>query len=288
MMRNPLKYLRNLNILSRRSPPWIVHISMPLRREFNRAMFVQEYFAYQDLKDPKDFKELHAKFDETYVAARQVYLDFTDKGLSMHEFVKKHLAEFEDDGFISKLANAALTSLEYAECMSARLQHSSKSMYDEVLSQEDLGYLLTRVRGQLLALTDERIGSILADYCIETTLLAERVETCFQEILHRAPEPEESTHWVLEFRRMSESALGLGDDKRSERVLARSLISSLEFHDVVKTMLGTCWSQRGKTVDMGARRRFSALQAVLKRIDDACDTMELVETYIQKAINEIL
>ena len=248
-------------------------------KEFERPMFVQEYFAYklQYSSGWTDLPDLHAKFTDTYIAARQAYLNYIDKGLGMHEFVCAHLGEFEDAEFMARLTADMIASEDYTRCMQHRLSTLYKSMYDEALHEDDLGYLLTRVRDRSLPLGHDGLSTEVYDYRTMSISMGDRVEACFCKVLRRAAEPDELAANVRTFRRMIEKEKT--DLTECDVSLRKNLIASLEFHDVLKDMIRVALSPR----EASTSQLYAALTEVLRRID-LDDDLDDVVVHVKKVI----
>ena len=248
--------------------------------EFQRPMFVQEYFFYTpDVL--ASLPVLHSKFTDNYIAARQAYLNFMDTGLSMHDFVKWHLHEFQGCEFVDALVASMIASVTYETSMRKKLDAMYLSMYDEVLAEEDFGYILKRLRAKNMPLAHEGLSMEIGDYRAETMLLAENVDACFRKVLRRAAEPAESSANILIFRRCAHDS----NANANELTLRRKLIATLEFHDVVKEIIRDALIRaEGGPREASVSQRYTILREVLGRIVDTDDFNDVV-AHITNVVN---
>lgn len=255
-------------------------------KEFERPMFVQEYFAYKKMYPTVDelaaiLPEKHARFTDIYIAARQSYLNFLNKGLGMHDFVCRHLMEFEDDGFMTRLADTMIASEDYTECMKEKLAIMYWRMYHEELHQDDFEHLIKRLRAKSMPLAHDGLSKEVSDFRSESIALGERVDACFHSVLRRAAEQNELAEQVRVFRSMIE-------DGRTEcdASLRRRLITSLEFHDVVKEMIrDALYCAEGGRQDASISQKYAALTAVLSKIKETDDLPDVVNHVVMVVEN---
>ena len=246
--------------------------------EFDRPMFVQEYFAYKErLFTTVNLSDLHTKFNETYIAARTCYLNYMEKGLGMHDFVRAHLSEFEDSTFVETLTANMVASDGYTNCMRTKLSNMYRIMYDEELHDDDFGYLIKRLKDTRVPLWHESLSMVVSDFRCESVSMGERVDACFRKVLRRGAEPDELSRNVRAFRR--------GDDfLESELNLRRQLIATLEFHDVAKDLIRDAMLRaEGGPREASTGQKYAALMDVLNRIqpiDDFTDVLSHVNAVV--------
>jgi hypothetical protein len=259
--------------------------------EFQRAMFVPEYFAYKRQYRTCDelrtaLPELHTRFNDVYLLARVAYLNYLNRGLPMHDFVKVHQDEFQREGFLEDLYRTMLSSDEYASAMCAKLRSLHVSMYDSEPHPGDVQYMLKRVRNKSMALVHEGLSAEVSDYRMETLRMGDLVDECYRKVLHRGAEEHELSLHIQAFRRELESS----DHEHSAEVmeacssvLRRSLIGCLEFHDVLKDIIRDELAAASRV--MTTSQRYAALTAVLSRIR-ALDDYADVAVHVQDVITE--
>jgi hypothetical protein len=226
---------------------------------FGRPMYVEEYFHYKrhyrQLSDLKPvLQDLLASFMDVYVQTRQYYLAYLAyaNGLTMHEFVKRHLHEFVAPEFLKRLADSMISSDTYASCMRDRVTSSYNKMYDLTMHPEDATVLVGRLQSARVCLDDDGLNMHVAAFYAETVEIGDRVSAIYNRVLRRPCEPQERDARVRDFRicsggRDHHHHGGGGDDNKNyfatlptfEDKLVQELMSTLEFHDVLKEAIQT-------------------------------------------------
>ena len=269
-----------------------VEYAAAFEAEYDRPMFLQEYFHFKRLYATRQDLEphlpsLHAAFDEVYVATRQTYLCFLGRGLSMHEFVKRHMADFEAPGFLAELTERMITTDEYTSCMSDKVRSVYRALYDEEedMRDEDAGFLVRRLRARKVPVNDEGLSMDVANFYNESVQIGERVQQCYASILRRPAERAEKSEHVREYRRMYDADLSERSGAEFEEVLGHKLIATLEFHDVLKSIIHASLS--GGADDSSPQVRKPVVYSVLARVLTRMTPRETLAS-VQDHVNAVI
>lgn len=246
---------------------------------FGRAMFVEEYFDFKQrfktLDDLQDqLPQLKSRFTEIYIYTRQLYISFTDHGLSQHEFIKKHLGEYASDTFLDMLRDTMIQSPEYVHRMRLRVCQKYREMYDEELHTEDAEILVARLQSKKIPLNYENMGTLVNEYYLESQQIGKFVDVCFQRVLQRPSDMDERTHYIRNFRQSSSHDLICSDEEDNlvrcfQQSICRELSESLEFQDVLKTLLT-------KQHCLYGRPLYATLKRILLRIEEGAEYDDII------------
>ena len=236
-------------------------------RVFNRQMYVQEYFKYvsneSSLKDDQ-LVSLFTSTQETYFKVREIYEAFMCKEISEYEFIKQFLYDYESPDFFVHLVDKIIESDGYATSMKLTLFKLYSEMYDEHLETTDIDYIFNRIKSKKLPVVSEELREELTELKKETDSIISNLFEKFTQVLERQPDIYEVDE-MLQFYR---SNLVMGVDKLN-LYLEKRLVSSMEFHDIIKHKIKTSFKK-----DPLPSQMFSLLKKVLEQITNDTDLTE--------------
>lgn len=203
---------------------------------FERPVFLQEYLWFgkelASLDDPGAWIRAHkSTIDDLRLSANDVLMRYAAQApMTEYEFVKRHLADCAEPDFVGRLLGRLLGSPEYREAMNAALERAYRVTYDVSLDAGAVGYLFAQALERRLSLSDPGLQELVVAFKNETDEYVERIYRAYLDIYQREPDDGEIAHFVAMYREAPDRA-------DVDRVIARSLISALEFHDIVKKKL---------------------------------------------------
>ena len=270
---------------------------------FGRKMFVEEYVHYTESSEDvlgmtqTQLREFQASFQHAYDAVREVYLAFADeRDFSQYTFVRRHLAEYQEPGFIDALPDRLMALDAYGSMMRARLSSLYSETYDDALDASSLEYLLARVQGLRLGLNDAGLIKCIREFKDETDAVVENVYYVYMAAYARSPEEPELRGHVAEYRaritkdQRAESLAQAAESLVKDAIEAVNaevtirLISALEFHDVIKGKLRARFGARFGSRTPSPTTLYQGLEAVIAVLP-SCHTLQHVDDAVERFID---
>jgi len=223
-------------------------------RAYGRDALVHEYILLRNLEDsdPETLYPLHVAAFERFEDMHRCYLN---EHLCEADFVKRFVpAALLDDTLVDAERDLILMSAEYKDNMCTRLDAIHRTLYGEPLLEAD-ALFERRVRDARLTLQSSQLNDLVVEFAREGELLASQIANIYVDCLKREPDAWEVSSRLPEFRTDADTAT---------RALKNSLVSSLEFQDVLKDEI------RRQAPQLTNARLFRvlevALQADLRRV----------------------
>lgn len=234
---------------------------MDFEEVFQRPIFVQEYFKYNNILSI-NFQQLFKEHNENYNRLREIFESYTGKTISEYFYVHKFLDFVDDPQFFEKIVNDIVGSNEYKNSMQRILVEQYKSMYDIDLDEQDINYIFDIVKRQKLDIKNEKIAIILSDLKEETDSIVSNIFKEFTRVLERPPDVYDIEQYTNYYR----SKLDEGY-KNINKNLENILMHTLEFHDIIKKKIKELYvSKYGNEIKPSIL--FDCLNRVLTKNDE--------------------
>jgi hypothetical protein len=253
---------------------------------YGRKMFVEEFVWYGaegSVSDESELGRRRAAFMDAFQEARELYVAYIDADdFDEYEFVRLHLSEFEQPGFLAGLPGRLIATPQYSERMRAKLISLYSSFYDELLDEASNEYLFERVRRLRTGIHDEELPTHVRAFKDETDTFTDNIFFVYTTAFMRSPEDDELRGLVHEYRaRLSgaESSNDMNITVMNDEIIVR-LMGTLEFHDVLKGKLKV-FAQSEHGVAMSPGQTYSLLQLLLIRLPK-CRSMVDVDELVQR------
>lgn len=245
---------------------------------FKRPMFVQEFLRYRTKPFPRFLNRV--AWESEFAAEKpfltllvnvisKVYADFTDQKLTEYDVVSRYLyllsrAESNADtirNYYAAVTEEIIATEGYRFAMGRKLRALHEERFQcQGLADVDVDYLMDKVRVAKLSLVDEALPALMRDYHTEVELLDSVVDGVYDKVVGRAPEPSELAEHrhFFRFDTTTDTATATeshqfvldSNDPRFHRVareVQSALVSSLEFHDVIKCMIRKEYAKRQRS-----------------------------------------
>lgn len=266
---------------------------------FGRPLYVQEYLLFNDvLSKTTDQQRWIADYKNVFKNAFLLTTDILHKfaGNSVYteyQFVKQYLQEYfacyttssaaAPEEFCATLKNRILRSDDYHDAMYETLRSAYNQTYDTKLDDEAIGYMFTQALEKRLSLSDAMIQELVVAFKAETDEYVERVYRLHLEVYQREPDADEVDAYVAMYRRNGKANVAV-----TERQICKSLIATLEFHDVLKKKIRLLSAERGVELSTSAIYRClnECLECIKKNSSDI-DSMNAVLDIVQSEISHV-
>lgn len=230
---------------------------------FGRPMFVQEYFKYVTPNYSFDSKTLITLKQHTsimYNKVRELYDAYAILSIDEYFFISKYLYECECIDFWDNIVDAIIESPEYEKNMKHTLCKLYENMYDERLEEHDVQYIFSKVKADKVKVNSDDLKSILVDLKKETDNIISNIFEQFMLVLERQPDVYEIDENLQTYRvGLDNGLVKLNTD------LERKLMSSLEFHDIIKKKIRLeYFSKHNK--DILPSHMFNLLKTILDKL----------------------
>lgn len=231
---------------------------------FNRPMYVHEYFKYIS-KSVDELPEIFKQHTMKFNRLRQVMSMYTGRQLGEYEYIKLYLDAVDDENFFFDIIDEIVASADYKKCMCANLSSKYSKMFDEELEDYDVDYVFEKVRIEKLSLEDDQINDILVALKRETDEIIQHIFAVYLKVLMREPDIEEVQHLTRKYRSMLPRDLA-EINKDTERFL----MSSLEFHDILKSIVKAKYGEVNRGMNISMSKLYEMLNICIEKIE-GCD-----------------
>lgn len=249
---------------------------------FDRPMFVQEYMRYANehplanspSNNGADVPEWTKAFEEEKPVLlvlinviSGVYDNYLDQRLTDYEVIDRYLHLLSDasestDRVHEIVKKEVVQTENYETAMKLRLSRSYSETYSTELSDTDVKYVFDKVRDNAVSLTDDRLNDFIREFKEDMDIITSNICDTYMAVYDRVPDSSELAKHVIDYRsRMSTVKHPSELNKDVECVL----VSSLEFHDVLKSKLKQKYSDV-KQDSMTAAVLYSTLEAALQKL----------------------
>jgi len=228
---------------------------------FHRPMYVHEYFKYVGTS-VDDLPEIFKQHTVKYNRLRQVLSVYTGRQLDEYEYIKLYLDAVDGDNFFFDIIDEIVASPDYKKIMCVTLSSKYSKMFDEELEDYDIEYVFEKVRVEKLSLEDDQINDILVALKRETDEIIQHIFAVYLKVLMREPDLEEVQQLTRKYRSMLPRDL-VDINKDTERFL----MSSLEFHDILKSIVKAKYNEVNRGMNISMSKLYDVLNSCLEKID---------------------
>lgn len=247
---------------------------------FKRPIFVHEYFKYA-----KDCKTIHTEIQDilkkhtmSFERMKAIWRDYLNEDLREYEYVKRFIIDIDRTAFFTEIKDKIITWPEYEHAMKTSVKQKYFEMYGTQLEPYDSDYLFQSLRQNKLSVNDESIHDRLVEFKDETDEIITRIISVYSKVLDRQPDESEIDKYIQVYR----DHIQAGFDS-TDSVVERELISSLEFHDILKKHIKQAYFKQ-KGMDAIPSVLFKSLSYVLSHIQVL--TIEHMPTIIEKSFSQ--
>lgn len=223
---------------------------------YDRPMYVQEYMrfsndhvmAHASTGQDTSLQQWKAVFEEEKPSlvclinvSKTTYVNYVDRRLSDYEVVDRYLhllgdATQDPEKVFVKIREEMVQTREYRDAMCDRISNIFAELFAAELSQEDVSYVFEKVKDRAISLTDDETHACVKKFKEEMDIITNNICDTYMAVYDRIPDQGELSKHVLEYRsKMAESELD--QPSKLNRGIECALVSSLEFHDVLKSKL---------------------------------------------------
>lgn len=230
---------------------------------FNRSMYIQEYFKYINTDTSLNWEEIRESHFFKFNSLKTIFINYTGKSISEYYFVKKYLVKADDQHFLEDIVKDIVESDEYKSGMQKVIDEKFKKLYDQTLNVTDIEYIYAIIKAKKLPIVSEDIDIILQQFKHETDEITSQIFKIFMDILQRPPDMSEIEYYVSYYRERKDSEVITTTNLSVEKIL----ISTLEFHDIIKKHIKSCYSEKFQK-DILHSVMYDVLNKILKNIDN--------------------
>jgi hypothetical protein len=262
----------------------VLYIVDEFEKVYKRNMNIREYLLYVDqlrnVAVPKlagYITELHNMHVASFTEVGDIVFRYLHTKLDEDAFIKLHLSNISDPGFLDTLRNAIIASHEYEEKMTDRVSALYKSMYDETLDAADLSYVFGKIRAKGHDLMDESVNNLIVAFKNETDDITQHIFGLFVETYEREPDVHEIAKYLSVYRLHNDKAMSDVD-----AMIEKELTEALEYHDVIKAKIKKIHTMHRNTSVLPSHL-YAVLQKVLLQSHHESSTVdELITKLIQE------
>jgi hypothetical protein len=231
-------------------------------KAFNRPMYVQEYFKYNDKQ--VDFQRLFETHSINYNKLRSIIEMYTGCNLDEYAFVKKYLDAIEIPTFFEDIIYDIVQSPEYKASMSQHIKKRYSQLFDESLGANDIAYVFEKVRILRLNLVDDELNDVLSKVKRETDDIIAHIFEQYNRVLERQPDHIEVEKFIVDYR----TELPMTKIETIDKKIERILMNNLEFHDILKKKIRANYSLKYEGREMMVSALYTSLNTVLSKVED--------------------
>lgn len=248
----------------------------------HRPMSVYEYFKYVVDNTNKsavagtDWAALWKHQVEVYNRIRNIMHDYCELTMTEHEFLREHLVAMDEPDFDTQFIDEIVNSDAYATQMKSKLRKIYKETFDTDMSQVDVDYLFASVKATKASLSSAELRGIVVDFYKATNNIIAHASEVYNKVVDRYPDSVELVDVVAMYRANSHRSM---DDIAIE--LERSLVKSLEFHDVLRARIQKAATVNGK--NLIPSKLYGIMQKLLVKVDTL--TMDALPGEITKLLD---
>ena len=247
-----------------------------------RPMSVHEYFKYvvsglsgltglTGTNINHDWSSLWKKQIEVYNRIRNLMNDYCEVPLSEHDFLRNHLFEMDDPSFEESFINDIVDSDVYETQMKSRIRKIYKETFDSDMSQLDVDYLFDEVREDRRSMASAELRGVVMEFYKATNNIIAHASEVYNKVVDRYPDSVELIDIITMYRENSHR-----DFDQIAVDLERSLVKSLEFHDVLKSRIQKAAQLNAKSLIPS--KLYGIMQKLLAKVDTI--TMETLNNEI--------
>jgi hypothetical protein len=227
---------------------------------YGREITVYEYTKYYDhlimhINDLSTIiKDIKSHFNKCFTEVKEVYMQYINATITEIDFIKKYIITIDNPEYITIIIDELINVDAYNVNMCTKISGVYQGLFTTNISEEDLNYIMNIIHRRKLPLISEDIHEIITQIKTKTDDYYKRTEIVFKDIIEREPELEE----YIEYKRMFRDNETNDDKGFTERTMRTNLYDSLEYHDIIKTII------KKENPRITQAQLFKALQNVLQ------------------------
>lgn len=240
---------------------------------FGRPMYVQEYFKYVHNNKDTDtnWDEVHDIHESNYAKVSEIYQLYTTLKLDEYYYIRTYLYEVDNERFLTGIVDTIIDSHEYERNMKFMIYNKYKEIFSDTLDDSDLKYIFVKVQAIKLNVYENDLIDILHQFKKETNVIVSHIFKIYTKVFERHPDVHEIENTLSMYRTQYEKGYQTLDIQ-----LENSLMTSLEFHDIIKKNIKTIY-QEEKHTEILPSIMFSMLQSTVHNIDgNGMDNLDAV------------
>lgn len=268
---------------------------------YGRPMFVQEYLRLTDVHPLGDvavnasvekWKEAFVEEKPTLCAMMNVistvYENYLGREITGYAVIDRYLHLFDQakestEKLFETVKEELVKTPDYEKAMSNRIAQAYSDTYSIEMSEADTKFVFDKVRQHAIALNDDQMHDFIRKFKDDMDAITNNICDTYMAVYDRVPDPSELAKHVAEYRSRITS---LDQVDELNREVESALVSSLEFHDVLKTKL----KQKHVAVrqdSMTAATLYSTLEIALSKLREvppATRSVALVDAIVLQCI----
>lgn len=243
---------------------------------FNRPMYVQEYFKYIHNATSRvtDWAEIFAEHESNFSMVSEIFLLYTSMKLDEYYYIKTYLYEVDSQRFLPNVVDSIIESHMYEKNMKITIFQRYKELFGDSLDNMDMLYIFTKVKAIKLNMFEEDITDILHQFKKETNIIVSHIFKIYNKVLERFPDVFEIETTLAKYR--TDYAKGYDT---IDITLEKTLMGSLEFHDIIKKNIKTIYLAE-KKADILPSTMFALLNSTVSQLDSMENLTEVIRAFI--------
>ena len=186
-------------------------------------------------------RRYHANFTTKHNKVVSIFKDYLNSPVDYFEFVKRYIEYMEenDTDYDDLIIDMVVGYDRYMLVMRDQIRTVYKTTFDRDITEHDMDYFYERAYKDRLSIVCESLPVIVTSLKTQTDTYVAAVHEIVHRVLRRAADPEEEVCYVDYFRDQTTSL-------KPEIRLEDELYESLEYHDVLKSMIAERFSDEKK------------------------------------------
>lgn len=232
-------------------------------RDITSFELIKYYDAFSKAADDAEtdalIRRYHANFTTKYNKVVSIFKDYLNSPVDYFEFVKRYIEYMEenDTDYDDLIIDMVVGYDRYMLVMRDQIRTVYKTTFDRDITEHDMDYFYERAYKDRLSIVCESLPVIVTSLKTQTDTYVATVHEIMQRVLRRAADPEEEVYYVDYFRDQTTSL-------KPEIRMEDELYESLEYHDVLKSMIAERFSdERKNNKPPGRSELFKMLTHVL-------------------------
>lgn len=245
--------------------------------EFNRQMYVEEYFFYVINSNSYNVDE----YNKLKISINEIYKLYSDIRINEYEFSILYIDHKEKNN-LNELENHIQTQLinssGYEILMYNTIKSRYKVLYVADIEKEDLDYFFYKAKLSLLSVQDENLEKMIVAWKTQTDNQVYEIYQVYLRILERKPDVNEINDILQKYRYSN-----INVDEYMEKMI----IDSIEFNDILKKIIANKFKDNTDVEILP-----SILYKMVKRIRDefinSSTSFDEILTIIDKLVIQII